>query len=376
MKRRLLVGGGSRGCDDGCCRLRIRRRSQLGADGFEGQTLTVWAMDGSTPEQWEKDVKAAFKKKTGRQARSSKSSSGTASSRRSPPPCPSRPAGRHRGRQHPDPRLREDGRPRGPRRPQEDRRRGLDGVRQQVRGVRRQAVRGPLVRRQPHRHLQQEDLGGGGHQEDPEDPRRVLRGSRRDREEDRRRADLSARPELVLLRRPPHRQGRRPGEEAGRQVGLQPRRPRGRRGHEALQEVRLVLQGPEGQGRGHAAAGGGLRQGQTGAFIGLGWEAATAIEANPDIKKDIGYFTIPGETRRQARRRLPRRLQPRRRGGQREAGTRKGVPEDRAVRQVRGSARRGGRRDPEQGIPPDEGRGQRGRRGRRPRGGRGRHSPR
>ncbi|MFF7021613.1 extracellular solute-binding protein [Streptomyces klenkii] len=37
-------------------------------------------------------------------------------------------------------------------------------------------------------------------------------------------------------------------------------------------------------------------KGRTGAFIGMGWEAATAIKANPAIEKDLGYFTIPGET--------------------------------------------------------------------------------
>ncbi len=37
-------------------------------------------------------------------------------------------------------------------------------------------------------------------------------------------------------------------------------------------------------------------KGKTGAFIGLSWEAATAIKANKKIEKDIGYFTIPGET--------------------------------------------------------------------------------
>ncbi|MDJ1135556.1 extracellular solute-binding protein [Streptomyces iconiensis] len=37
-------------------------------------------------------------------------------------------------------------------------------------------------------------------------------------------------------------------------------------------------------------------KGKTGAFVGLSWEAATAIEANKKIEKDIGYFTIPGET--------------------------------------------------------------------------------
>ncbi|MGY0070355.1 extracellular solute-binding protein [Streptomyces sp. QTS137] len=37
-------------------------------------------------------------------------------------------------------------------------------------------------------------------------------------------------------------------------------------------------------------------KGKTGAFIGMGWEAATAVKANPKIEKDLGYFTIPGET--------------------------------------------------------------------------------
>ncbi|MFI1969319.1 sugar transporter [Streptomyces cinnamoneus] len=37
-------------------------------------------------------------------------------------------------------------------------------------------------------------------------------------------------------------------------------------------------------------------KGKTGAFIGMGWEADTAVKANPEIKKDIGYFTVPGES--------------------------------------------------------------------------------
>ncbi|WP_260635836.1 extracellular solute-binding protein [Streptomyces angustmyceticus] len=36
-------------------------------------------------------------------------------------------------------------------------------------------------------------------------------------------------------------------------------------------------------------------KGRTGAVIAMGYEAATAIKANPGIKKDIGFFTIPGE---------------------------------------------------------------------------------
>ncbi|MBZ4020193.1 extracellular solute-binding protein [Streptomyces purpurogeneiscleroticus] len=37
-------------------------------------------------------------------------------------------------------------------------------------------------------------------------------------------------------------------------------------------------------------------KGKTGAFIGMGWESGIAIKANPKIEKDIGYFTVPGET--------------------------------------------------------------------------------
>ncbi|WP_077796535.1 extracellular solute-binding protein [Streptomyces sp. JHA26] len=37
-------------------------------------------------------------------------------------------------------------------------------------------------------------------------------------------------------------------------------------------------------------------KGKTGAIIGMGWEGGTAITANPAIEKDLGYFTIPGAT--------------------------------------------------------------------------------
>ena len=58
-----------------------------------------------------------------------------------------------------------------------------------------------------------------------------------------------------------------------------------------------LLQRPQGQGRGHPAAGRRLRQGQDRRLHrpGLGGRRR-AIEANPAIEKDIGYFTIPGET--------------------------------------------------------------------------------
>lgn len=67
MKRKLIAAIGVAGMlvsiaacggDDG-------DKKSGGAEGFKGETLTLWAMDGSTPDGWTKDVKAAFEKKTG-----------------------------------------------------------------------------------------------------------------------------------------------------------------------------------------------------------------------------------------------------------------------------------------------------------------------
>ncbi|GGX40945.1 extracellular solute-binding protein [Streptomyces fructofermentans] len=68
MKRKLIAAVGVAGMlmsvaacggDDG------DGGGKAGADGFKGQTLTVWAMDGSTPPGWTKDLTKAFEKKTG-----------------------------------------------------------------------------------------------------------------------------------------------------------------------------------------------------------------------------------------------------------------------------------------------------------------------
>ncbi|HZF92659.1 extracellular solute-binding protein [Streptomyces sp.] len=67
MKRKLISAIGvagmmislaACGSDDG------GDEGKTGADGYAGQTLTVWVMDGSSPDQWQKDVAAAFEKKT------------------------------------------------------------------------------------------------------------------------------------------------------------------------------------------------------------------------------------------------------------------------------------------------------------------------
>ncbi|NBE51102.1 extracellular solute-binding protein [Streptomyces boluensis] len=65
MKRKLIAAIGAAGMLVSVAACGSDDGKSTGADGFKGQTLTVWAMDGSTPDGWSKDVKAAFEKKTG-----------------------------------------------------------------------------------------------------------------------------------------------------------------------------------------------------------------------------------------------------------------------------------------------------------------------
>ncbi|WP_431036690.1 extracellular solute-binding protein [Streptomyces sp. P6-2-1] len=69
MKRKLIAAIGAAamitsvaacGSDDDSS----SNKASSGKDGYKGQTLTVWVMDGSTPDQWQKDLTAAFEKKT------------------------------------------------------------------------------------------------------------------------------------------------------------------------------------------------------------------------------------------------------------------------------------------------------------------------
>jgi N,N'-diacetylchitobiose transport system substrate-binding protein len=67
VKRKLVAAIGIAGMmvSIAACGGSEEQSAKPGKDGFKGQTLTVWAMDGSTPEQWTKDVTAEFEKKTG-----------------------------------------------------------------------------------------------------------------------------------------------------------------------------------------------------------------------------------------------------------------------------------------------------------------------
>ena len=73
----MMIGVAACGCDDGGS----DSTAKSGADGFKGQTLTVWAMDGSTPAQWTEGRHRRLREEDAARSSSSRSSSGTASSR-------------------------------------------------------------------------------------------------------------------------------------------------------------------------------------------------------------------------------------------------------------------------------------------------------
>ncbi|MBX9394084.1 extracellular solute-binding protein [Streptomyces sp. TRM72054] len=66
MKRKLIsaIGVAAMMVSIAACGGDKGDEGKAGADGYAGQTLTVWVMDGSSPDQWQKDVAAAFEKKT------------------------------------------------------------------------------------------------------------------------------------------------------------------------------------------------------------------------------------------------------------------------------------------------------------------------
>lgn len=65
MKRGLMAATAVAGMLVGVTACGSGGGTKTGADGFKGQKLTVWVMNGSNPAQWTEQVSAQFKKTTG-----------------------------------------------------------------------------------------------------------------------------------------------------------------------------------------------------------------------------------------------------------------------------------------------------------------------
>ncbi|MFI1289450.1 extracellular solute-binding protein [Streptomyces sp. NPDC020792] len=65
---------------------------------------------------------------------------------------------------------------------------------------------------------------------------------------------------------------------------------------ETYKKFQALSKAPKDKDEAHPQQGEVFAKGKVGAFIGMGWEAGIAIKANPKIEKEIGYFTIPGAT--------------------------------------------------------------------------------
>ncbi|MEU7382495.1 MULTISPECIES: extracellular solute-binding protein [unclassified Streptomyces] len=65
---------------------------------------------------------------------------------------------------------------------------------------------------------------------------------------------------------------------------------------ETYKKFQALSKAPKDKDEAHPQQGEVFAKGKVGAFIGMGWEAGIAIKANPEIEKEIGYFTIPGAT--------------------------------------------------------------------------------
>ena len=180
---------------------------------------------------------------------------------------------------------------------------------------RRQAVRHPVVRRQPGRDLQQGPLRQGRRHHAAEDPGRVA-GRHRQAQQGRRPGHLPARPELVHPRRLHLGRGRRPGGQGGRPV-------EGRAGHarrrwpamEFYKKLQALGEGPKDSDEAKPPQADVFAKGDVAQLISAPGGAVAIEKANPDAEGQARLLPDPGQDRRQAGRRLHRRLRPDHPGG-------------------------------------------------------------
>ncbi|GAA0959756.1 extracellular solute-binding protein [Streptomyces rhizosphaericus] len=269
---------------------------KAGADGFKGQTLTVWAMDGSTPDGWTKDVKAAFEKKTGaklkletQQWNGIQQKVTTALSESDPPD------------------VLEIGNTQTPSYAQTGGLAELDDLKKSIgadwsESINKSAVYDGKQYAAPWYAANRVVLynkkiwAEAGIKDTPKTRTEFFQ-------------DLDAiqkKTEAEPIYLPGQNWYFFDGLTIGTGADLVKKDgdkwvsnladPKVGKAMDIYKQYQSFSKAPKDKDEATPQQGEVFAKGKTGAFIGMGWEAGIAIKANPKIEKDIGYFTIPGET--------------------------------------------------------------------------------
>ncbi|GAA0987057.1 MULTISPECIES: extracellular solute-binding protein [Streptomyces violaceusniger group] len=269
---------------------------KAGADGFKGQTLTVWAMDGSTPDGWTKDVKAAFEKKTGaklkletQQWNGIQQKVTTALSESNPPD------------------VLEIGNTQTPSYAQTGGLAELDDLKKSIgadwsESINKSAVYDGKQYAAPWYAANRVVLynkkiwAEAGIKDTPKTRTEFFQ-------------DLDAiqkKTEAEPIYLPGQNWYFFDGLTIGTGADLVKKDgdkwvsnladPKVGKAMDIYKQYQSFSKAPKDKDEATPQQGEVFAKGKTGAFIGMGWEAGIAIKANPKIEKDIGYFTIPGET--------------------------------------------------------------------------------
>ncbi|AEM81298.1 extracellular solute-binding protein [Streptomyces violaceusniger] len=269
---------------------------KAGADGFKGETLTVWAMDGSTPDGWTKDVKAAFEKKTGaklkleiQQWNGIQQKVTTALSESNPPD------------------VLEIGNTQTPSYAQTGGLAELDDLKKSIgadwaESINKSAVYDGKQYAAPWYAANRVVLynkkiwADAGIKDTPKTRTEFFK----DLDTIQKKTD--AEPIYLPGQNWYFFDGLTIGTGAdlvkkdGKKWVSNLADPKVGKAMDIYQQYQSFSKAPKDKDEATPQQGEVFAKGKTGAFIGMGWEAGIAIKANPKIEKDLGYFTIPGET--------------------------------------------------------------------------------
>ncbi|MDI3385918.1 extracellular solute-binding protein [Streptomyces sp. B-S-A8] len=296
MKRKLIAAIGAAGLVVSVAACGSDDGKDAGADGFKGQTLTLWAMDGSTPDGWTKDVKAAFEKKTGaklkieiQQWNGIQQKLTTALSEESPPD------------------VFEIGNTQTPAYAQTGGLAELDDLKKSIGADWTESLNkasvfdgkqyaAPWFAANRVVVYNKKVFKEAGVTEIPKTRAELFKAF------DRIEAETDAEPIYM----PGQNWYFFDGLTIGTGADLVKKKgdkwvsnladPKVGEAMEIYQKYASYSTAPKDKDEATPQQAEVFAKGKTGAFIGMGWEAATAIKANPEIEKHIGYFTIPGET--------------------------------------------------------------------------------